>query len=86
MSRQITGILPQRSRRQIPDLRSQEPSESSEAEVMEDDLEPALEQVDPIPQVQIPEELQDSDLRRHLLPKYMDEIPVPAVLKRNEES
>ena len=43
------GILPQRSRRQIPDLRSPEPSESEEAEVMEDDLEPVPESVDPIP-------------------------------------
>ena len=86
MSQQITGILPQRSRRQIPDLRSQEPSESSEAEVMEDDLEPVPEPVDPIPLVQIPDELEDSDLRRHLLPKYEDQIPVESILKRNEES
>ena len=53
---------------------------------MEDDLEPALELVDPIPQVPIPDELANSDLRRHLLPKYEDEIPVENILKRNEES
>ena len=77
---------PVRSRRLIPELQSQDFSESSEAEVMEDDLEPA----EPSPilnsPVQICEEPNSTDLRRHLEDKFVDEIPIGDGLRRPQES